>query len=75
VSKQFGVQRVSKLVLMLSSSHDGEIVSAARAISRMLKSSGTNWHDLVACLTQPRSHRTIVHMPLRTRTSPKIGAR
>ena len=44
-------------MLMLSSQHDGEIVSAARAISRMLKSNGADWHDLVAGLTQqPTSH-------------------
>jgi hypothetical protein len=56
VIKQFDAQRVSKLVLMLSSQHDGEVVSAARAISRTLKSTGADWHDLVAGLTrQPTS--------------------
>ena len=50
--KQFDVQRVSKLVLMLSSKHDGEVISAAHAISRMLKSNGADWHDLVAGLRQ-----------------------
>jgi hypothetical protein len=54
VIKQFDVQRVSKLVLMLSSQHDGEIVSAARALSRTLKSSGADFHDLIAGLTQPK---------------------
>lgn len=33
-----------QLVLMLSSTFDGEVVNAARAIDRHLKNSGTDWH-------------------------------
>jgi hypothetical protein len=54
---------VSKLVLMLSSQHDGEVVSAARAISRMLKSNGADWHDLVAGLTQQPNPQPYAHKP------------
>jgi hypothetical protein len=37
--------RLRKLVLMLSSSHDGEVVGAARAIGRALADAGTDWHQ------------------------------
>jgi hypothetical protein len=39
-------ERLRKLVLMLSSDQPGEIVGAARAIDRTLRSAGCNWHDL-----------------------------
>jgi hypothetical protein len=38
--------RLSKLVLMLSSPADGEVVAAARAIGRLLQSQNMDWHDL-----------------------------
>ena len=38
--------RLKKLVLMLSSEQDGEIVAAARAIGRNLKDTGLDWHWL-----------------------------
>ena len=40
-------ERLEKLLLMLSSDHDGEIVNAARAIGRALREGGADWHDLV----------------------------
>ena len=39
--------RLQKLVLMLSSEHDGEIVAAAKAIGRYLREDGHDWHWLV----------------------------
>jgi hypothetical protein len=38
--------RLRKLVLMLSSDHDGEVIGAARAIGRVLRDSGLDWHHL-----------------------------
>jgi hypothetical protein len=38
--------RLRKLVLMLSSSHDAEVVGAARAIGRVLADAGMDWHHL-----------------------------
>jgi hypothetical protein len=35
-----------ELVLLLSSDQDGEVVGAARAIDRALRSAGYDWHDL-----------------------------
>jgi hypothetical protein len=45
--------RLKKLLLMLSSSHDGEVVAAARKIDSTLRDSGRDWHDLVAGLLTP----------------------
>ncbi len=39
--------RLCKLLLMLSSPHDGEVVAAARAIAAALNNAGHDWHDLV----------------------------
>jgi hypothetical protein len=40
------IPRLPKLLLMLSSSHDGEVVGAARAIGRVLADTGMDWHHL-----------------------------
>jgi hypothetical protein len=37
---------VSKLIPRLASDHDGEVVATARAIERVLKAAGRDWHDL-----------------------------
>ena len=48
-------ERLAKLVLMLSSDRDGEVVSAARAIGRTLRSAGTDWHAFAARLLPTRA--------------------
>jgi hypothetical protein len=40
------VDRISQLVLLLSSPIDGEVVAAARAIGRVLTAESCDWHDL-----------------------------
>ena len=47
------MQRIGKLLLMMSSSHDGERASAAAAIGRALQGVGCDWHDLVGLLNSP----------------------
>jgi hypothetical protein len=42
--------KLAKLLPMLSTSHDGEVVAAARAIGRTLQSAGLDWHSLAAAL-------------------------
>ena len=44
------VPMLSKLIPLLASDKDGEVVATAHAISRVLKASGCDWHDLVARL-------------------------
>jgi hypothetical protein len=50
---------LGKLIPLLASDHDGEVVATARAIDRVLKSSGRDWHDLAAtiCLPAPADWR------------------
>jgi hypothetical protein len=43
-------ERLGKLLLMLSSPNDGEVMAAARAIDRVLKAQRRDWHDLVRAL-------------------------
>jgi hypothetical protein len=45
--------RLGQLMLLLSSNHDGEVVAAARAIGRTLKSHRLDWHDLAEALCPP----------------------
>ena len=42
--------RLQKLLLMLSSNRDGEIISAVHAIERTLRTVGADWHDLASGL-------------------------
>jgi hypothetical protein len=61
--------RLTKLLLMLSASNDGEVLAAARAIDRVLENEHRDWHDLVRpiCATpapydpQPNSHYSDRH--------------
>ena len=41
---------LGKLIPRLASNHEGEVVATARAIERLLKSNGCDWHDLAAAL-------------------------
>lgn len=45
--------RIGKLVLMLSSPHDGERSAAAAAIGKALASAGYDWHDFAAGYAAP----------------------
>jgi hypothetical protein len=45
--------KLSKLIPRLASDHDGEVVATARAIERVLKASGHDWHDLAAMVAPP----------------------
>ena len=42
--------KLSKLLRMLTSDHDGEVVAAARSINRALKSAGLDIHVLAAAI-------------------------
>jgi hypothetical protein len=47
--------KVSKLLPLLASDHDGEVVATARAVVRALRSAGHDLHDLVATLHRPNA--------------------
>lgn len=40
------VPQLAKLIPLLASNHDGEVVATARAIERVLRNAGHDWHDL-----------------------------
>jgi hypothetical protein len=42
--------KLAKMLLMLSSDCDHEVVAAARAIDNTLQSAGFDWHDLAAAV-------------------------
>lgn len=43
-------QKLRKLVLLLSSSSDGEVLGTRAAISRILDANGLSWHDLAGLM-------------------------
>ena len=45
--------KLTKLILLLSSNQDGEVVAAARAIGRTLSGAGMDWHSLAKALSAP----------------------
>ena len=51
--------KLSKLIPMLATVHDGEVVATARAIGRTLESAGLDLHDLAKALTAPKA--IVVH--------------
>jgi hypothetical protein len=46
VEETLNKERLAKLIRLLSSNVDGEVLAAVAAIERALKSSGKSWHDL-----------------------------
>jgi hypothetical protein len=55
--------RLAKLVRMLTSDRDGEVVAAARSINRTLKSAGLDIHALAAAIEGNGAGRTAPHEP------------
>ena len=45
--------RLKKLLLMLSSDRDGEVINAVHLIDAALRGVGADWHDLVGGLLAP----------------------
>jgi hypothetical protein len=48
-----GTPKISKLIPLLGSDKDGEIVAAAKAIGRTLRATGCDWHDLASLVVSP----------------------
>jgi hypothetical protein len=46
--------KLSKLIPMLATDHDGEVIATVRAISRTLKGAGMDFHNLVEALCVPK---------------------
>ena len=56
-------ERLSKLVLMLSSEYDGEVLASVRKIGDLLKQEGLDWHcfseTMLVLFAERRSSREI----------------
>lgn len=46
--------KLSKLIPMLATEYDGEVVATVRAISRTLEGAGMDFHSLVEALCEPK---------------------
>jgi hypothetical protein len=44
------IDRIGRMVLMMSSTSPGEVFNAARVVDRVLRRCGRDWHDLVGWL-------------------------
>jgi hypothetical protein len=44
--------RLTKLIPLLSSNHDGEVIATVRAIGRTLQGAGMDFHNLVEALSE-----------------------
>jgi hypothetical protein len=56
-------EKLGKLVRMLTSDHDGEVVAAARSINRALKSAGLDIHVLAAVIEHSGMNNTKPNVP------------
>jgi len=50
--------KLSKLIPMLATDHDGEVIATVRAISRTLKGAGMDFHNLVEALGEHKQTYT-----------------
>jgi hypothetical protein len=55
--------KLAKLIPLLSSDKDGEVVATARAIERTLRAEGCDWHDLASAVTREPETRIIYINP------------
>ncbi len=47
------IGKIEKLIPLLASNHDGEVVATARAIQRVLESAGSSLHEMAGALQSP----------------------
>ena len=47
---------LDELIRRLGSSHDGEHLATVHAIERVLKTAGSDWHDLADAIIAPKSN-------------------
>lgn len=57
----FPTERLSKLIPMLSSDKQGEVIATVAAIGRTLQSAGFDWHDLARNIGNHMPHQTYKH--------------
>jgi hypothetical protein len=62
--------QIAKMLPRLASNFDGEVVATTRAVERILKSAGKDWHDLCAHITAPPIE---IHLPARRQEKRRYG--
>src|SRR4051794_21278435 len=55
--------KLSKLIPMLATDHDGEVIATVRAISRTLNGAGLDFHSLVEALGEHKPTKAHLHPP------------
>ena len=71
------IPKLPQLLLLLSSDQPGEVVTAAHAIGRALKTAGADWHDLAEAISRPEPAPVVIHVecpPARPRPRPHDSA-
>lgn len=66
--------RIAKLIPMLASNVDGEVIATVRALERVLKSKALDFHDMAAALAEPepdKLHAAYDPPPPRPKQKPK----
>jgi len=58
MAEKFDRERLVKLLGMLGSDHDGEVLNAARHIEAMVRTSGSDWDKLLSPAPKRSSDRT-----------------
>jgi hypothetical protein len=61
--------KIVKLLPLLTSEHDGEVVAAARAIGRILAAAGLDWHALANAIQTLPVGDALVSSPQRSSTN------
>jgi len=61
--------KIMKLLPLLASEHDGEVVAAARAIGRTLAATGLDWHALADAIQTLPVSAALVSTPRRSSSS------
>jgi hypothetical protein len=61
--------RLANLLGMLGSEHDGEIINAARAATRLVRDRGLTWHQVLAPKSSPQA-RLPPREPRKSRPAP-----
>lgn len=65
------VKRITAIMPMLGSDNDGEVVNAARAITRILKDNNGHWTDITSRLAQPPQSQARQDFRYRAEPPPK----
>lgn len=73
MTTKIDTDRLAKILAMLSSEHDGQVISAARQATRIIREAGKTWADLLPKMPQALGLVERVDKPDGTFSVPPIG--